>query len=233
MLVQIYTAQSADEAVALAELGVDRVGVTVSEDGLPGEVDLLTGREVVAALHGRATSTALTVSTDPVEILVLARALQPDVLHLCGELEGLPPEDVAELRDELQRAVPGIALMQAIPITGPDAVDRAVAYAPFVEHLLLDSVTEEVAGTGAAGTTHDWSVSAEVVRNVEVPVILAGGLSPDNVADAIRAVGPAGVDSLTHTNEPLDGGGFRKDLDAVARFVTAAREAAGDAAGAE
>jgi phosphoribosylanthranilate isomerase len=59
-----------------------------------------------------------------------------------------------------------------------------------------------------------------------VPVILAGGLSPENVGTAIRAVRPWGVDSLTHTNHPLPGGGFRKDLDRVGQFVRAAREAA-------
>jgi phosphoribosylanthranilate isomerase len=57
-----------------------------------------------------------------------------------------------------------------------------------------------------------------------VPVVLAGGLSPENVADAIRAVRPWGVDSLTHTNHPLPGGGFRKDLEQVRGFVAAARE---------
>ena len=223
MLVQIYTAQSVDEALALARLGVDRVGVTVSDIGLPGEIDLAGGREIVTALRGRATSTALTVSTDPDTILDLALALSPDVLHLCGELDALPPTAVGELRDRLLQSIPGLQLMQAIPVTGPAAVEQAIAYAPVADHLLLDSVTDDVQGIGAAGTTHDWSISAEVVARVDVPVILAGGLSPDNVADAVRAVGPAGVDSLTLTNEADPGGGFRKDLDAVERFVRAAR----------
>ena len=225
MLVQIYTAQSIDEAIALATLGVDRVGVTVSDIGLPGEIDVATGREIVVALRGRATSTALTVSTDPATILDLARSLGPDVLHLCGELDALPPDTAALLREQLQASLPGIQLMQAIPVTGPSAVEQAIAYAPVADHLLLDSVTDDVQGLGAAGTVHDWSISAEVVARVDVPVILAGGLSPDNVADAIRAVRPAGVDSLTLTNEPRPGGGFRKDLDAVERFVHTARAA--------
>ncbi len=225
MLVQIYTVQSVGEARALARLGVDRVGVTVSDIGLPGEIDLATGRAIVTALRGRATSTALTVSTEPATILDFARSLRPDVLHLCGELEALPPNAVAELRDRLLRSIPGLQLMQAVPVTGPAAVEQAVAYAPVADHLLLDSVTDDVQGIGAAGTTHDWSVSAEVVARVDVPVILAGGLSPDNVADAVRAVRPAGVDSLTFTNEAVAGGGFRKDLDAVERFVRAARAA--------
>jgi phosphoribosylanthranilate isomerase len=54
-------------------------------------------------------------------------------------------------------------------------------------------------------------------------VVLAGGLSPENVAEAIRAVCPWGVDSLTYTNRPLAGGGFRKDLERVRGFVMNAR----------
>ncbi|NWG76280.1 MAG: phosphoribosylanthranilate isomerase, partial [Rubrivivax sp.] len=83
-----------------------------------------------------------------------------------------------------------------------------------------------IAGIGASGATHDWALSREIVRQVRVPVVLAGGLSPENVGAAIRAVRPWGVDSLTHTNQPLPGGGFRKDLERVRQFVLAAREAA-------
>ena len=72
---------------------------------------------------------------------------------------------------------------------------------------------------------HDWNVSAAIVDAAGVPVILAGGLSPANVAEAARVVRPQGVDSLTHTNLMLPGGGFRKDLDAIAAFVAAARGA--------
>ncbi|MCB0014782.1 MAG: hypothetical protein KDE34_22860, partial [Anaerolineales bacterium] len=82
------------------------------------------------------------------------------------------------------------------------------------------------AGIGASGVTHDWNISREIVRRVKIPVILAGGLSPDNVAAAIAQVQPWAVDSLTHTNERLPGGGFRKDLEKVRQFVAAARGAA-------
>jgi phosphoribosylanthranilate isomerase len=62
------------------------------------------------------------------------------------------------------------------------------------------------------------------VQQVQIPVILAGGLSSENVAEAIRVVRPWAVDSLTHTNRALPDGGFRKDLDRVRQFVEAARE---------
>ena len=73
---------------------------------------------------------------------------------------------------------------------------------------------------GAVGETHDWLISREIVASVEIPVILAGGLGADNVAGAIRAVRPAGVDSKTKTDKEA---GTGKDLDKVKQFVEAAR----------
>jgi phosphoribosylanthranilate isomerase len=73
---------------------------------------------------------------------------------------------------------------------------------------------------GALGIPHDWSISRRIVELVRTPVILAGGLGPDNVADAIRAVRPAGVDSKTKTDQD---GSHAKDLERVRRFHETAR----------
>ncbi len=113
--------------------------------------------------------------------------------------------------------------MQAVSVTGPESVAEARAYAEVADYLILDTQAPDIPGVGASGITHDWSVSRRIVETVRVPVILAGGLSPENVADAIRAVRPWGVDSLTHTNRPLGDGGFRKDVERVAAFAAAAK----------
>ena len=225
VLVQIYTAQSVDEAEALVEAGVDHVGVTISDRGLPGEIDLTTGRAIVDSLRGSARSVALTVETDPLAVRAFVAAVRPDIVHLCGSTTEFPPAEVADLKDWIGRRRLPVEVMQAIPVTGEEAVGEARRFAHHADWLILDSYTDEVEGIGAAGETHDWSISRAIVESVEVPVILAGGLDPDNVAEAIRAVGPAGVDSLTGTNRPV-GGGFEKDLAAVRRFVEEARRAA-------
>ena len=217
--VQIYTMQSVEEAVAVAALGVDHVGVTPSDRGLPGEIGHRLAAEICRAVVGKATSVALSVETDLADIEAMVRVVRPDVLHLCGLPGEVGPAALAELR----RRLPGTAIMQAVAVTGPEAIDMACSYEPVVDYLILDSVAPGIPGVGAAGTVHDWGVSAAIVEAVDVPVILAGGLSPDNVAAAITAVGPWAVDSLTHTNRPLDRGGFRKDLDMVHRFVRSAR----------
>jgi phosphoribosylanthranilate isomerase len=219
--IQIYTMQTPDEAQAIAALGVDHIGVTPAERGLPGEIDFQTARAIFAAVPKTVTKVALSVEEDLGQIELMVRAVQPDILHLCAPTGAVPPDRVRALRVRL----PGLPIMQAIAVTGPEAIHTALAYQEVADYLLLDSQSPDMAEIGASGHTHDWGISREIVQRTHVPVILAGGLSPDNVADAIRAVQPWGVDSLTHTNHALPDGSFRKDLDRVRQFVAAARGA--------
>lgn len=222
--IQIYTMQTLDEARAVIAAGVDHIGVTPSERGLPGEISLTAAREIVQAVAKDAVTVALSVETNLGTIVAMVEAVQPRVLHLCGLAGATPPAAVATLRTRL----PHIRIMQAISVDGPDAIRLAQSYADVADVLILDTQAPNINGIGASGQTHDWSISRTIVEQVQIPVILAGGLSPENVADAIRAVRPWGVDSLTHTNQPLPTGGFRKDIDRVRQFVSAARAAAAE-----
>jgi phosphoribosylanthranilate isomerase len=87
--------------------------------------------------------------------------------------------------------------------------------------LLLDSHRPGDRQIGALGITHSWEVDRKIVESVHLPVIIAGGLGPDNVMDAIIAVRPAGVDSKTKTDK--DDGGHTKDLQKVKQFVARAK----------
>src|SRR5437016_3634350 len=82
---------------------------------------------------------------------------------------------------------------------GEISIDIARSYEGIVDFLLLDSHREPDRQIGALGVTHDWTISRRIVELLRTPVILAGDLGPDNVADAIGAVRPAGVDSKTKT----------------------------------
>ena len=221
MIVQVYTMQSPEEARAVAALGVNHLGVTPSQRGLPGEISTSAARAILMSLPEAVTGVALSVEDDLDQIVAMVKAVRPDVLHLCGPEGAVSPADVHTLRERL----PGLRIMQAISVGGPDAIDRALAYQEVADYLILDTLAPDIDGIGASGQTHDWRISAEIVHQVDVPVILAGELSPENVAEAIRAVRPWGVDSLTHTNAPLRGGGFRKDIERVRAFVNAARSA--------
>lgn len=222
MIIQIYTAQSVDEALALVDAGVDHIGLTPPQGGLPGEASLPVMRAIVEAVGGRARCVALTVKTDIPAVRELVETVRPAILHLCPLAHEITPASVASLRALL----PDQPIMQAISVTGPESVAEAAAYAEVADMLILDTQAPDIPGLGASGVTHDWSISRAIVEAVRVPVIMAGGLSPENVAEAIRVVRPWGVDSLTHTNVALPGGGFRKDIERVRAFVVAARAAA-------
>src|SRR4029453_6857841 len=130
--------------------------------------------------------------------------------------ELLGPDDAATLKGNL----PDVSLMRSIPVVDQASIAIARSYEGVADFLLLDSHRESDRQIGALGTTHDWTISRRIVDLVRTPVILAGGLGSDNVAEAIRAVRPAGVDSKTRTDRP---GSNAKDLDRVQRFHAAAQ----------
>ena len=118
------------------------------------------------------------------------RELQPAIVHL-GSAPGLvTPEQVRELK----RSIPGVSMMRSVPVLGTESIEIALHYEGIADFLLLDSYRAADEQIGALGVTHDWSISRQIVERVRTPVILAGGLGPDNVAEAIRTVRPAGVE---------------------------------------
>ena len=204
------------------QAGAEAIGVAVATGAnLPAEVPEATCAEIFAALEGRAQRVLLVVTQTEEETVEYVRRLQPDILQLCGNLLPATPEFAAQCR----AVRPGLRVLQAVGVDGPEAIDRAKYFAGFCDMLILDSIAPGIAGIGAAGRTHDWSIDAEIVRSVPCHVVLAGGLDAENVRAAIEAVHPWGVDSFSRTSDRLPDGGSRKNIEKVRAFVQAAREA--------
>ncbi len=217
MITQIYTMQSLEEALAIIDAGVDHIGITPGENNLPGEVSYRNAYEIFKEVKGKVTRIAITVSTDIDEIVSMVEAVQPDILHICGPSETMmPPAALYELRRRMPR---GIRIMQAISVGNRSSINLCMKYQDAADIIILDTEVSTIGGIGASGETHDWSISKEIVDRCRLPVILAGGLSADNVAAAVKAVRPWGVDSLSHTNIPLGGGRFKKDIEKIKQFV--------------
>jgi phosphoribosylanthranilate isomerase len=216
MLVQIYEVQTPEEAVALARLGVDHIGVLVGDGAFPRELTTDRASAIFAALPPGATRVALSLSADPAEIARVIEQTRPDIIHIGAAVELFSVRDTQALK----AAFPDVRIMRSIPIVDEASVGCAIDYRGVADFLLLDSHDPGDRQIGGLGRTHDWSISRRIVEAVGVPVILAGGLDADNVAAAIAAVRPAGVDSKTKTDR---GDRNRKDLDKVGRFVTAAK----------
>jgi phosphoribosylanthranilate isomerase len=219
MLTQIYEVSTPDEARAISAIGVAHIGILVGNGEFPRELKLAEAAEVAASVSPPAKVSTLFLGADAPMIEDWAARLLPSIVHLGAAPELLSPDQTARLK----RKLPGCVLMRSIPVTGEKSVELARAYEGIADFLLLDSHLASDRQIGALGIPHDWRISRRIVDLVRVPVILAGGLGPDNVAEAIRVVRPVGVDSKTRTDRP---GSHRKDLDRVRRFHMAAQAVA-------
>lgn len=222
MITQIYSIQTVKEALDCIEAGADRIGVLAGVPGGPYPCAVVeqTAKEIFDAIGDKAVKVLISVLPDPEKIIEQTIRLKPDVLHLCAEYEGN-----AEFKKLLNEKAPGVLLMEAVGV-GSDwaALEDAKNKATYADILILDSISTVVPGVGAAGVTHDWSIDAEIVKSVNIPCIEAGGLGPDNVRDAIKAIKPAGVDSLTKTSVKENGVLVRKDIEKVRMFCKIAHE---------
>jgi phosphoribosylanthranilate isomerase len=216
VLVQIYEVQTPEEAVALARLGVDHIGVLVGDGAFPRELSAERAKAIFAATPAATKRVALSLSSQLTEVARVAAETRPDIIQIQAALEDF---SVAMTRT-IKARFPQILLMRAIAIIDEASIDIARSYQGVADFLLLDSYDPSSRQFGALGRPHDWNLSRRIVDELSVPAILAGGLGPDNVAEAIKAVRPAGVDSKTKTDRP-DGTG--KDLEKVRRFVAAAK----------
>jgi phosphoribosylanthranilate isomerase len=199
--VKICCIASIQEAMLAIELGASALGLVSEMPSGPGPIaeDLIA--EIAATIPPVIGSFLLTCKQDVAAIVDQQKRLRVNTVQICDRL-------AADAHEELRAALPGISLVQVIHVTGPEAVDEAVMVAPHVDAVLLDSGNQSlpVKELGGTGRTHDWKLSKQIREIVEVPLFLAGGLKPENVADAIQAVRPFGVDvcSGLRTNGILD-----------------------------
>lgn len=174
----------------------------------PRQVSVDRAAALLEATPPFVTSVLVTMPADPERAIQLVDQLEPDAVQIHG---GLSAGDLAYVRANVDAR-----LLYAV-----DAVDptSASTYDELVDGLVVDTVDED--GGGGTGETHDWERTKRAVTELDSPVILAGGLTPMNVADAIRTVEPFAVD----VSSGVESVGGRKDEDAVRSFVRRATAA--------
>jgi phosphoribosylanthranilate isomerase len=199
--VKICCISSPEEARLAISYGASAIGLVSAMPSGPGPIpeELIT--EIAASIPPGVSSFLLTSKQDARSIIEQQRRTHVNTLQL---VDTVPVETYRDLRREL----PGIALVQVVHVTGDQAIGEARRVAPHVNGILLDSGDPSLAAKelGGTGRTHDWKISRRIREEVEVPIFLAGGLRAENVADAIRRVGPYAVDvcSGVRTNGRLD-----------------------------
>ena len=218
MLTQIYEVSTPEQAAALSAIGISHIGVLVGDGEFPRELPVAEAARIAGDIIPPSKFVALFLTADLGQVENALRHLAPAIIHLGAATELLGPADAAKLKNRS----PNRVIMRSVPVFGEPSLGIARSYDIIADFLLLDSYNPQDRQIGALGVTHDWSVSRRIVRAVRTPVILAGGLGPDNVAAAISAVRPAGVDSKTKTDKP---GSHDKDIDQARRFHAAAMAA--------
>ncbi|HET7811848.1 MAG TPA: phosphoribosylanthranilate isomerase [Steroidobacteraceae bacterium] len=199
--VKICCIASRDEAALAMSLGASALGFVSAMPSGPGPIPDELIAEIVATIPPPIATFLLTCRQDAEGIVHQHASCRTSTLQL---VDSVAP---AELR-RLRVALPGIKLVQVIHVCDESSIDEARTVAPYVDALLLDSGNQKLAvkELGGTGRVHDWRISRRIRDAVRVPLFLAGGLNAGNVASAIAAVEPHGIDvcSGVRTDGRLD-----------------------------
>ena len=253
-IVQIYEIQEPREAEALIELGVDHIGSVLMN---PEAWKVPAIREVIRLVRqSAAKSTLIPLLTKADDILRALDYYTPDFVHFCEliplaaqaqkQREGLCTE-LIRIQQLIKKEFPPVGIIRSIPIPEPGLADPepvkeaileiARTLGPFCDFFMTDTLrgfeeeisVQPVAGyVGITGKLCDWDLAAALVAAAPIPVILAGGIAPENVFEAIHRVRPAGIDSCTQTNARDTRGNpirFRKDITRIRRLIDDVRRA--------
>ncbi len=211
--IKICCISSLEEAWAAIRAGASALGLVSSMPSGPGVIPEPLIAQIAAAVPPPIATFLLTCSQDARDIIAQQRRCRTNTVQLCDRL-------TAGSYADLREALPGVSLVQVIHVTGEESLEEALSVAPHVDALLLDSGNQSLAvkELGGTGRVHDWSISRRIREQVRIPVFLAGGLRPENVGEAIRQVGPFGLDLCSGVR--TEG---RLDSEKLARFFSRLR----------
>ena len=205
--------KSIDEVELAIRYGADAVGLVGEMPSGPGVIDDELARSIARRVP------------PPVETFLLtSRETGRDIVDhvtFCGTttvqvVRHVDPAAHGVIRERL----PAVRRVQVLHVEDDSVLQLAAEYEPHVHAFLLDSgrPTADYVELGGTGRVHDWSLSRALVEQTSRPVFLAGGLKPDNIADAVGTVAPFGVDlcSGIRTNGVLDEGKLARFVDGIA-----------------
>ena len=251
ILIQIYEIQSPGAAEPLIAMGVDHIGSVILDEQHWKNPEIKDTVRLVSESGARSSLLPLFSEVDAVSRVL--DYYQPDIIHFCESV--LTQPDQLSLLDRLCKAqmkikerFPEIKIMRSLPIRPLEAgttggLSHIISRFEILSDYFLTDTVLPVSGqteadhqpvpgfVGITGVPCDWDAVSRLVEITNVPVILAGGISPDNVYEAIGRTHPAGVDSCTRTNR-VDGRGgtvrFEKDYKKVKRLIEEVRRAEAD-----
>ena len=205
------------EAEMLVRSGVHYLGFPLRLSVHHEDLSEQAARTIIRNLKPPTRGVLITYLDRATDVIEFCRSMGASIVQLHGDIEAF------ELR-RIKQHEPDLAIIKSL-VVGQHSMEKLIetirSTAAHVDAYITDTFDAETRASGATGKTHDWKVSRQLVQQSPWPVILAGGLSPDNVQEAILEVRPAGVDA--HTG--LEDASGRKSEEKVKRFVVEAKEA--------
>jgi phosphoribosylanthranilate isomerase len=212
--VKICCIASIDEASLAIDCGASALGLVSHMPSGPGVIGDELIAEIAATIPPAIGTFLLTSRQTVADIVKQQRFCRTNTIQICDHL-------AVGTHRQLKDALPGISIVQVIHVTGLESVEEAAQVAPQVDAILLDSGNQKLAvkELGGTGRMHDWSLSRAIRERINVPLFLAGGLTPENIAQAIEAVEPFGVDicSGVRSDGRLDAVKLRRFFSAIPR----------------
>lgn len=204
---------SVEEAALAVRLGADALGLVGKMPSGPGPIEDELIAEIAKTVPPPVATFLLTSETSAEAVVWHVRRCGVNTVQLVDRVD---PRVHAAVR----RECPGVRVVQVVHVEAEYSVAEAVEMARTAHAILLDSGNTRAAvrELGGTGRVHDWELSREIVERCGKPVFLAGGLRAENVAEAIAAVRPFGVDVCSGVRT-----GGRLDEEKVRRFVETAR----------
>lgn len=216
-VLQVAGVHDFEEAEAAIRAGANWLGIPLRLPSGKDDISEEGARALIQQLPSGVTPVLISYMTDAEELTAFTRELGFKAVQLHGDI---PVREVRRLK-ELN---PDLFVLKSLVVRDDNAEEllkTEEAMDEFVDMFLTDTYNPGTGAMGATGLRHDWSISKAIVDNTSKPVIIAGGLNPENIFDAVREMKPFGVDA--HTG--LEGSDGRKDFDLMSKFCAEAQRA--------
>lgn len=212
--VKICANKSIADAKMCLDAGADIIGILVGQEHSSSDfVSKFTAKKITDFVNKRCEVSLVTHLTKADDIISLTKFIGNDIIQLHSDIE----------EDELERialALPDIKLVRLIHISSDGEICTDYRKMEYADFYLLDSFNLKTNQVGGTGLTHDWNKSGKLIKSLDKPTFLAGGLNPDNVKKAISLAEPYGVDVNSGCKNDLG----VKDAIKVKEFVTNAKK---------
>jgi phosphoribosylanthranilate isomerase len=214
-IIQVAGVTAMDEAMMLADSGITHLGFPFRLDVHKEDLTEMEATKIIKALPADVSPVLITYLNEADEIAALMKKLGCRIVQLHGSIS------IEEIK-KLKMQFPEVEIWKSLVIGKyefSEILDITDKLSSFVDAFITDTFDPETGASGATGKTHNWQLSRKIIRHSSKPVIIAGGLNPDNVHSAIQQTRPAGVD--VHTG--IENAEGRKDKMKVEKFISEAK----------